>query len=518
VGTLHELLERTARRAPDRVALVEGGERVRYGALDARADRFARALAQAGVGRGDRVAIHLESCVEAVVAIFGALKAGAAFMPIGPTTKPARLAGLLADARPRAVVLPAAKLASLSEVLEGAPRVRLVATVGDGASQDATRALPVASFDELTRGGASSERCPVATIDLDLAALVYTSGSSGEPKGVMLSHLNVRTAIESIVSYLENDEHDVIFNALPLSFGYGLTQVFAAFAVGARVVLQRGAPFPHATLARIAEERATGLPLVPTLAAVLLLRDLAPFDLRSLRYVTNAGAALSVAQVRRIRAALPHARFFSMYGQTECLRIAYLDPEQVDLRPASVGRAIPNTEAWVVDDRGNPVGPETQGELVVRGAHVMKGYWRRPDETAKKLRDGALPGDKVMFTGDVFTTDRDGYLYFVGRSDDLIKCKGEKVSPREVEEVLSTLPGVAEVAVVGVPDEVLGEAVMAVVVRAKDAVVERSHVLRHAAERLEDHKVPTLVEFRAALPRTPNGKIAKRQLLGEESK
>jgi amino acid adenylation domain-containing protein len=499
---------------PDRVALICDGERIRYGELDDRADRLAHALVARGVERGDRVAIHLENRAEAIVAIFAALKAGAAFMPIHPTTKAPRLAQLLADARPRALVLQAAKLAALAEVLRQSPSLRIIATVGEGESRLATREPALCSFVDLIERTQPNGSPASGAIDLDLAALLYTSGSTGEPKGVMLSHLNVRTAIESIAQYLDNTEDDVLFDALPLSFGYGLTQVFSAFAVGASVVLERGAPFPHATLARLVEERATGLPVVPTLAAVLLLRDLSSFDLSSLRYVTNAGAALSPQQVWRIRAALPHVKLVSMYGQTECLRICYLDPDQIDLRPASVGKAIPNTEAWVADEQGHPVGPGVEGELVVRGSHVMKGYWERPEETAKKLRDGAAPGEKLMFTGDLFTTDNDGYLHFVARSDDIIKCRGEKVSPREVEEVVSSLDGVAEVAVVGVPDEVLGQAVKAVIVRRAGAALERRHVLQRCGERLEDSKVPTVIEFCDSLPKTPNGKIAKRLLSG----
>jgi amino acid adenylation domain-containing protein len=512
VALLQSVLERSARRAPDRVALVCDGERIRYGDLDGRADRLAHALVARGVERGDRVAICIENRVEAVVAIFAALKAGAAFMPIHPSTKPARLARLVADARPRALVLPGVKLAALSDVVRQSPSLRLVVTVGEGESHRATGEPAVASFVDLVERSPASGSRAARAIDQDLAGLLYTSGSTGEPKGVMLSHLNVLTAIESIAEYLGITEDDVLFDALPLSFGYGLTQVFSAFAVGARVVLERGAPFPQATLARLAEERATGLPVVPTLAAALLLRDLSPFDLSSLRYVTNAGAALAPEHVRRIRVALPHVKIVSMYGQTECLRISYLEPDQIDLRPASVGKAIPNTEAWVVDAHGNPVGPGVEGELVVRGSHVMKGYWERPEETAKKLRDGGAPGERLLLTGDVFTTDDDGYLHFVARSDDIIKCRGEKVSPREVEDVVASLDGVAEVAVVGVPDDVLGQAVKAVVARRPGAALERRHVLQRCGERLEDGKVPTLVEFCDSLPRTPNGKIAKRLL------
>jgi long-chain acyl-CoA synthetase len=300
---------------------------------------------------------------------------------------------------------------------------------------------------------------------------------------------------------------------LPLSFGYGLTQMFPALNVGARLVLEKGIVFPPVTLTRMVEQGATGFAMVPTMANLLLNLDLTRYDLSRLRYVTNAGAGLPPELARRFRQALPHVRLYLMYGQTECLRVSYLDPAEVDARPDSVGRGMPNQEWLLVDEQNQPVGPDGIGELVVRGEHVMQGYWELPDETRRKLRPGRLAGEPMLYTGDLFKRDADGYLYFMSRQDDIIKSRGEKVSPREVENALYALPGVAEAAVVGVPHPLLGQAVKAVIVLAEGAVLDARAVQRHCAACLEDFMVPSLVEFRTDLPKNERGKIVRRDLV-----
>jgi acyl-CoA synthetase (AMP-forming)/AMP-acid ligase II len=248
------------------------------------------------------------------------------------------------------------------------------------------------------------------------------------------------------------------------------------------------------------------------MAAMLLQMDLSKYDWSSLRYLTSAGAALPTEHIARLRHLLPHVQIYSMYGLTECMRVSYLDPEEIDRRPASVGRGMPNQEVFLVDEHGCRLGSGVVGELVVRGAHVMKGYWELPAETAARLRPGPLLGESVLYTGDLFRMDDEGYLYFLGRKDDIIKSRGEKVSPKEVEDVLHAHPEIAEAAVVGVPDEILGQAIKAVVaVKGGSHLTERD-VLRHCAGRLEDFMVPKLVEFRPALPKTANGKIDKKAL------
>jgi amino acid adenylation domain-containing protein len=509
-------LRDSARRAPDKVALVVGEARPTYADLDATADRLAQALRQRGVGRGDRVVLFLDNSAEAVVGLFAALKAGSAFSILNPSTKAEKLGFVLNNCRARALVTQARLLPAAAPAVAQAPSVAatLVVEPGPGADGPAAPAVRGGCWWRQALADAPSGRPPApAGIDLDLAALLYTSGSTGSPKGAMMTHRNLVTAVTSVTQYLENTDDDVLLNVLPLSFGYGLNQVLTAFRVGATLVLEKGFAFPYPVLQKLRQERATGFALVPTIAAILLqLRDVAPGSFPHLRYVTNAAAALSPAQLRRLQELLPTTRLYSMYGQSECTRTLYLPPDQLAVRPTSVGVAIPNTEAYVVDDEGRRVGPGVVGQLVVRGGHVMAGYWELPAETERALRPGPLPGERVLYSGDLFRTDEEGYFYFVARKDDIIKTRGEKVSPKEVEDCIHHLPGVADVAVVGVPDPVLGQAVAAVVVPAEGAQLAEADVKRHCAAHLEDYMVPKVVEFRAELPKTGSGKVVRREV------
>jgi amino acid adenylation domain-containing protein len=491
---VQEFLEASARRRPDKVALVCEGERVTYAALDGRANGLAHALREAGVRRGDRVAIFLDNSAEAVVALFAVLKADGVVVMINPATRADKVLYILGNCRAAALVSAGRRLAGIAGRLAELPcRPALLS------------AVPAA-------GRCADAPPPSHGIDADLAALIYTSGSTGRPKGVMATHLNVVTAATSITTYLENTEDDVIIDVLPLSFDYGLYQVLMGMKIGGTVVLERSFTYPYAVIERIVRERVTGFPIVPTIAAILLQLDLGRFDLGSLRYITNTAAALPAEHVRRLRALFPHVAIYSMYGLTECKRVSYLPPAELDRRITSVGRAIPNTEVSVVDAHGERVGPGVVGELVVRGSHVTRGYWELPEETEARFRPGPLPGERVLYTGDLFRMDADGYLYFVARKDDIIKTRGETVSPKEVEDVLYALPEVAEAAVVGVSDPVLGEAIRAVLTLRAGARLTEQQVLRHCRERLEDFMVPRYVEFHDRLPRTPTGKIARREL------
>src|SRR5262249_7180465 len=329
------------------------------------------------------------------------------------------------------------------------------------------------------------------TIDQDLASIIYTSGSTGEPKGVMLSHLNMTSAATSISTYLGLRDDDIVFNVLPLAFDYGLYQVLMASRVGACVVLHRSLAFPVKILEAMARERVTVLPFVPTAFSMMLnVSSLRSFDLSALRIVTNTAAALSEAHIREIRAAFPQATLFSMYGLTECKRVTYLPPDQLDKRPTSVGRGMPNEEVWLVDDQGKRLPDGSTGELVIRGSNVMRGYWEKPEHTARRLKPGPTPGEMLLYSGDVFRTDSDGYLYFVARKDDIIKSRGEKVSPKEVENVLYGLEGVQDAAVIGVADDVLGQAVKAFVVLRPGARHGEKDVLRQCHAFLALFTVP----------------------------
>jgi amino acid adenylation domain-containing protein len=491
---LQDYLTNSARSLPDKVALVCGKERLTYAELDARSDALAHSLAAAGVQRGDRVVIFGDNTADTVVSFWAVLKANAVVCIVNPLTKRDKLAYLLNDCRPAALIADPQLRAVWGEPAAACPHLRAVMVYG--AMDDA----------KLTGLKAPARRC----IDIDLAAIVYTSGSTGDPKGVMLTHRNMLTACTSIASYLEIQEDEVILGVLPLAFDYGLYQMIMAFRMGARLVLERSFAFPAQVLRRMAEERVTGFPGVPTIFAMLSeLRNLRDYDLTSIRYVTNTAAALPVKHITMLQAMFPGARIYSMYGLTECKRCTYLPPQDLARKPESVGIAIPNTEMWIVDEAGNKVGPGVVGQLVIRGATVMKGYWEKPEATAKKLKPGPLPGEQVLYTGDYCRMDEEGYLYFVGRMDDVIKSRGEKVAPKEVENALMDIPGVREAAVIGVPDETLGHAVKAYVVLENGFVIPEKELQKECQRRLENFMVPKYIVTVPSLPKTDTGKIRK---------
>ncbi|MBU6440976.1 MAG: AMP-binding protein [Betaproteobacteria bacterium] len=510
---LHQTFETQVRRIPDKTALVREGRRSSYADIDALSAALAASLRAQGIGRGDRVALFLDNSEHMVAALYAVLRIGAVFMPVNTLTKADKLAYVLADAEAAALVTQHALAEVARQALALAPGVRNCWLADDGYPAPA-QALPgQLAYPQAAEGAQARAPDEGATIDQDLAAILYTSGSTGRPKGVMLSHRNMLSALGSVSGYLGLHEHDVITCALPLAFDYGLYQVLMAFALGATVLLERSFTYPARVLQDMAREGATVFAGVPTMFAMLLGMDLSSFDLRSLRLVTNTAAALPVPHIRRIRDAFPLATLFSMYGLTECKRVSYLPPEQLDIRPQSVGRGMPNEELWLVDEQGRRLPHGSTGELVVRGSHVMRGYWKQPQASAERLRPGPLPGEMVLYTGDVFRSDEEGWLYFVARKDDIIKSRGEKVSPREVENVLHELAGVQQAAVVGVPDELLGEAIKAFVVLAPGQVLDQRAVLRHCQARLESFMVPRQVEFVPELPQTDNGKVRRASLL-----
>ena len=448
-----------------------------------------------GVGRGDRVALILPNGLEMAIAIYAVIRAGAAFSPINPATTPANIERVLADLGARTVICDGDSADVVSSA--SGSGVNVIADVGDLVATDET----------------SEPRM----IGPDLAAVIYTSGSTGEPKGVTLTHANMSFVADSINEYLGMTDADRVLCVLPLSFGYGLYQLLCCVRTGAVLVLEPGLGAAGHVVQLLEEERITGFPAVPTIFGVLLsLRGLAERPLEHLRYVTNAGAGLPEAVVRSLRETVPNADVYLMYGQTECQRVCYLPPDQVDSRPTSVGIPIPGTDAWVEDAEGGRAEPGAVGELVVRGPHVMQGYLGKEEATAKRLRPGRWPWERELMTGDLFRCDEEGYLYFVSRRDDIIKSRGEKVAPREVEEVIHGFPGVQEVAVIGFPDRLLGEAVHAHVAPRAGVELDRAALLAHCAKRLETHKIPKRVVLHERLPRIGAGKIDRRALKGPD--
>src|SRR6516164_10500584 len=503
---LHDLLRNSARRFPDKVGLVFSNRSYRFREIDEASDRLAWEFQRLGLHRGDRVAAMLDNSFEMVVVLWGTLKAGAVFVPISPGIKVDKLSFLLADSGSAAFIASGHLRQRVEEATAQASFSGATVWVGDNAELVGIR------LSEILARPHQAPADP-GLIDQDLCLIIYTSGSTGSPKGVMMTHRSICNNVWSISSYLGNRSDDVILCVLPLSFDYGLFQVLTGARVGFTVVLERSFAYPYDVLKRIGQHRVTGLPGVPTIFAKLL--QFAPFDgldLSSLRYLSNTAAPFPSAHILALRRLLPQAAIFSMYGLTECTRVSFLDPSRLEAKLTSVGRAMPNSETYILDEQGRRCGPREVGELVVRGTIVMRGYWQRPDETAKALHDGDIPGEKVLFTGDLFYKDEEEDLYFVGRRDDVFKCRGEKVSPREVEACLYELDSVAEVAVVGVPHPIDGMAIKAHVVP-RDGHVITEELLRKQCQRaLEPLLVPRFFELRPNLPKTDSGKIMKTAL------
>jgi acyl-CoA synthetase (AMP-forming)/AMP-acid ligase II len=530
---LNHFLENSAQRLPNKVALIGGDKRLTYSEIDRRANGVAWFLRSHGIKRQDRVVIFLDNSIESVICLFGILKADAIFVILNPTMKAQKLGYILNNCQARALITHTSKLNVVSNIFGSVPDLQFVIFIGDKAKIPVSCCPNPIFWNEIenlpshsvfnspplparqagaTRNNVSSP--PTFNIDLDLATLIYTSGSTGEPKGVMSAHHNMAAAVRSITRYLKNVEEDIILDALPLSFDYGLYQILMAFFFGGTVVLEKSFAFPYKIIEKLVHERVTGFPIVPTMAAMLLqMESLPQFDFTSLRYVTNTAASLPIAYIKKLQSLFPHVKIYSMYGLTECKRVSYLPPEQLDQRPGSVGIPIPNEEVFVVDGNGREVGPGEIGELVVRGLNVMQGYWNDPEGTARTFRPGKYRGDGMLYTGDLFKKDEEGYLYFVARKDDMIKTKGERVSPKEIENVLCELKGIAEAAVVGVPDEVFGSAIKAFIVCTDGEVLTGEQVKKYCMENLEPFMVPKYVEFIKALPKSSHGKVDKKALL-----
>lgn len=509
---LQDYLTETTKKYFRKTAIVCGNTRVSYQTINAESDALASTLVALGVTRGDRVIISLGNCIEAVIAFWAVLKADAIVSIVHHEIKPDKLAYILQDSG--AKILFVNSLTSINDAkvteLDSLKNIIHLNDVIDNYPDDF-----LLSYAAAIKNGFSTKKYRCKNIDLDLASIIYTSGSTGEPKGVMLTHRNMLSAEQAINAYLENTSDDIIISALPLSFDYGLYQMIMAFAVGATLVLERDMLLPSQFLNRVIAEQVTAVPGVPTLFALLAeyyshVQHKKNFS--SVRYATNTGAAISQKQIASIATMFPNAKVYSMYGLTECKRCTYLPPKDIKHKSTSVGIAIPNTEIWIVDDDGKRLDANQIGQLVIRGATIMRGYWNQPDATLQKLKDGPLPGEKILYTGDYGWLDNDGYFYFHCRMDETFKCRGEKVSPKEIEDVIHMYPGVNEVAVIGVSDEQLGTVGHAFLTKNVDVQVSQQDILNFCRQKLENAKVPATITIVTHLPKTANGKINKQAL------
>ncbi|MGH7162605.1 MAG: acyl-CoA ligase (AMP-forming), exosortase A system-associated [Planctomycetota bacterium] len=511
---LHHLLEAAARAAPGKEALVDGKRRFSWTEFLRAAESCAGALHAAGLERRDRVAIYLEKSFEEAFAIFGSSVAGGVFVPVNALLRPAQVAHIVEDCAVSYLVTSAKRWEGLRAALGDSPSLRRVLLIDAGGAR-AGKVVPSAFAAPPAPKGASRG------VAEDLAAILYTSGSTGRPKGVMLSHANLLAGSRVVCAYLEIGAGERILSVLPFSFDYGLNQLVTAAEKGATIVLL-SFRFGDEIVRAMRDERITGLAGVPTIWAVLT--QAAPTFLKakleSLRYLTNSGGPVPAETVKRLRAAQPDAKLFLMYGLTEAFRSTYLPPEQVDRRPTSIGKAIPETEIFLVNEKGRRCSPGETGILVHRGPTVSLGYWGRPDDTAAVIKPNPLipreqGGDLVCVSGDLVRMDEEGFFYFVGRNDAMIKSSGYRISPAEVEEVLMATGSLAQAAVIGLPDAAIGERVHAICVLADGAPADREALLAHCARELPQHMVPRDVEFVGELPRSPNGKVDYKGLKAE---
>jgi acyl-CoA ligase (AMP-forming) (exosortase A-associated) len=514
---LHELVLKSAMAHPTALAVKLKRDERSYEQLWADVERVAAGLLETGLQRLDRVATYLPKSLENVASIFGTSLAGGVFVPVNPLLKREQVAHILKDCNVKVFITSASRLAELEETLKTCPDLRsVVVTDSDAAGDDgAFRKIP---WRELTAERTS--RRSHRNIDVDMLSILYTSGSTGRPKGVVLSHRNMVTGAESVAEYLGNVPEDRLLAVLPFSFDYGFSQMSTAFRVGAAVVLMDYL-LPRDVINMVAKELITGLAGVPPLWTQLTELEWPATVTEHLRYFTNSGGAMPRATLDKLRKALPRTKPYLMYGLTEAFRSTYLPPAEVDRRPDSIGKAIPNAEIVVVRADGTRCDADEPGELVHRGSLVGLGYWNDPAKTAERFKPapgqdrGLTIPETAVWSGDTVRMDAEGFLYFIGRRDEMIKTSGYRVSPTEVEEVLFATGLVTDAAAVGVKHPTLGQAIVVVATPATGVTADSARLLTECRARLPNFMIPTHVEWRDAIPRNPNGKYDRPKLASE---
>ena len=520
---LPELIALSAERFPEAPALTDDTGTYAYGHLQETISRFSDGLIALGIKRGERVAIYLEKRFETVVASFGAPAAGAVFVPLNPLLKAEQVAYILRDCNVRILLTSAERLPVLYDVLQTCADLRHVVVL------DSPEPLPGSDSVNFVRWSELLKQPSVAghrVIDTDVVSILYTSGSTGKPKGVVLSHRNMVAGAKSVASYLDNCADDTLLAALPLSFDAGFSQLTTAFSVGARVVLLNYL-LPRDVIKALDREKVTGLTAVPPLYLQLVGLTWPESIAEHLRYFATTGGRMPRETLLALRQKLPKSKPFLMYGLTEAFRSTYLPPSEIDRRPDSIGKAIPNAEILVLREDGTECGPDETGELVHRGALVGLGYWNDPEKTAERYKPlpigvggreaGMVLPEIAVFSGDNVRRDEEGFIYFVGRRDEMMKTSGYRVSPTEVEEIIYATKRVGECVAFGVDDDRLGQAIQVIATPpAGTDAVDVPALLAECRNRMPAYMVPTGIEARnGPLPRNPNGKIDRKTLSTE---
>jgi len=501
---IHHLLQNCARRLPHKEALVHGDRRLTYSEVWNAVTSLACGLRSAGLQRGARIALFLEASIPQVLTLFAASVSRTVFVPIHPALRSRQVAHILNDCKVQVLVTSQARLNSLADVWDELIDLAFVVTTDDGYASSFP--VQVQSFEDLSRNPFQLKEEPSA--DRELAAILYTSGSTGRPNGVMLSHAQIMAGATIVSEYLNLSEADRILAVLPFSFDAGMNQLMTSVHVGGTLVLLNFI-FAREIVDTLAREQITGLAGVPTLWNLLTHPHarLEQTPLPHLRYITSTGGAMPQKVLSDLRRILTRTKIFLMYGFTEAFRSTYLPPEELDRRPTSIGKAIPQTEIFVVNEHGEACAAGEVGELVHRGPTVAMGYWGNPELTRLKFR----PDERVCYSGDLVKADEEGYIYFVGRNDTLIKTAGFRISPTEVEEALQRCEGVRVAAVIGYPDELAGQCIRAFVVRSSPDV-DASSLLQCCSREVPAFMVPREIEFVDKLPTTPNGKVDYQEL------
>ena len=505
---VHQFLENSAQRTPEKAAAWYKDDWITFAALELQANKLANYLKKKHIHRGDRVAILYENSFHYIIAYYAILKVGGVTVALNTATTSEALNYILKDSGAKAIITNSKFSDHLLPALIKAPNLKHVIIDQESlADYEAIGHCDQVRWDDVLTSESNSHPS-VRGIDIDLASIVYTSGSTGKPKGVTLSHLNIVSNTRSIVSYLELTADDRVMVVLPFYYIYGKSLLNTHFYVGGSVVIDNSFAYPNVVLKNMEKTGVTGFSGVPSTFIILLshskVRD---HNFPQLRYITQAGGAMAPAVQKDVAQVFSNARVFIMYGATEAsARLSYLEPEMLTQKWGSIGKAIPNVDLFVADEAGKPLPQGQEGEIVARGSNLMVGYWNDQLETEQVLKNG------LYYTGDIGKMDKDGYLYVVGRKKDMIKVGGERVSAKEVEENILEINDVQEVAVIGVPDKIMGEAIKAFIIPLPHSELDEQKVLGALRISLPAFKLPKYIEFVKELPKNESGKILKTKL------
>jgi acyl-CoA synthetase (AMP-forming)/AMP-acid ligase II len=510
---LGEALSRSTKNFPSKTAIISKGQEYSYTLLQESANKISNHLLSSGIEKGDRVAIYMENSWECIISIYAATLSGAVFLVINPQTKSDKLNYILNDSGAKVLIAASSLKNELLKSLDDTTELQELIVTGDTKQMLIPKNLTVANFEDILNSKILKTKSP-NIIPNDLAALIYTSGSTGFPKGVMMTHQSMVFTSWSLIEYLRLSENDRIMLLLPLAFDYGLYQLIMAITIGGTLIVEQSFVFTSSIYHNIEKYKPTVFPGVPTIYAMMIASNKENGKtFPEIEKITNTAAALPAEFIPDLQKIFPNALIFKMYGLTECKRVCYLEPELIDVKPSSVGKAIPGTELFLLSPEGEPVLLGEPGILHIRGPHVMVGYWKKDDLSREMLKTWKLPGEKILCSNDWFEMDEDGFLYFLGRNDDIIKTRGEKVSPVEIENVIYKIQGVREVAALGIPDVLMGESIVVYVTTHQSIQLSEKEIQIACKNQLEQFMVPQKVVFLEEMPKSTNGKIDKKELV-----